>query len=230
MKKILLSLTVLFIFVSSITAQERTVAGRVTSPEDELGLPGVTVIIKATSKGTVTDMDGNFTVSGVTDTDILVFSYIGFEPQEVVIGTQREIYIEMQVSAEELDEIYENLDQGDKAVALVEENIIADPYDSQSLLTLGYLHFRHNDLESARVNLEEHMKIEPDSYSGSVMLAKLYRAMGETVLAAAMIESNRSGNRLSGLRLSGRRNVQTANPTAAGLHVIPSATADCFGI
>ena len=105
MKKLLLSLTILFIFVSIVTAQERTVSGRVTSTDDELGLPGVTVIIKSTTKGTTTDIDGNFTLSGVTDNDILLFSYIGFEPQELLIGKQTIINIVMHSAAKELDEV-----------------------------------------------------------------------------------------------------------------------------
>ncbi|MCK4989792.1 MAG: TonB-dependent receptor plug domain-containing protein, partial [Bacteroidales bacterium] len=105
MNKVLLGLIVLFITISTVTAQELSVTGRVTSPEDELGLPGVTIMIKGTSEGTVTDLNGNFTLSGVTETDILIFRFVGFEPQEVVIGEQREIYIVMQPTAEMLDEV-----------------------------------------------------------------------------------------------------------------------------
>jgi len=104
MKKVLLSLTLLLLNVFTVTAQERTVSGRITSPEDDLGMPGVTVIIKGALKGAITDMNGNFTISGITNTDTLVFSYVGFETQEVVIGSQKEINILLQVSAAELDE------------------------------------------------------------------------------------------------------------------------------
>lgn len=105
MKKILLSLAVLLLSVFTVIAQEQTISGRVTSPEDDLGMPGVTVIIKGTLNGTVTDMNGNFTLSGVADTDILVFSFIGYKSQEVPIGTQREIIILMHVAAAELEEV-----------------------------------------------------------------------------------------------------------------------------
>ena len=105
MKKVLLILTVLLFSVFTVTAQERTVSGRVTSPEDDLGLPGVTVVVKGTSKGTVTDMNGDFKLSGVNAEDTLAFSYVGFEPQEVLVGTQKVINIIMQVAARELEEV-----------------------------------------------------------------------------------------------------------------------------
>ncbi len=104
MRIFLLSLTILFIFTSTVTAQERTVNGRVITEEDELGLPGVTVIIKGTFNGTTTDAEGNFTLSGVKDTDTLSFSFVSYEPQHVLVGTQKEFYIVMQMVAAELDE------------------------------------------------------------------------------------------------------------------------------
>ena len=104
MKKILLSLAVLLFTVSAVIAQERNISGRVTSPEDDLGMPGVTVVIKGSLKGVVTDMNGNFLLSGITNTDTLTFSYVGFEKQEIVIGIQKEINIIMQASAADLDE------------------------------------------------------------------------------------------------------------------------------
>ena len=79
MKKVLLSIVVLFLSVLAASAQEHTIVGRVTSPEDDLGLPGVTVVIKGNiQKGTVTDMNGDYSLSGVKSTDTLVFSYISY--------------------------------------------------------------------------------------------------------------------------------------------------------
>lgn len=105
MKKILLILTVLFISVSTATAQDITVTGKVTSPEDDLGLPGATVVIKETTTGVVTDMDGEFTISGVNAKTVLVFSSLGFETQEVLVGTQRIINVVLRVSATNLNEV-----------------------------------------------------------------------------------------------------------------------------
>ena len=104
MKKILLSLTVIFILVSSVSAQELTVSGQVTSSEDELGLPGVSIMIKGKLKGTVTDIIGVFNLPGVLETDTLVFTFIGYEKQEIAVGNQTVINVIMNVSANELGE------------------------------------------------------------------------------------------------------------------------------
>lgn len=82
---------------------QNTVSGNVASAENE-PLIGVTVLLKNTSRGTVTDEVGNFSLSaGPTDT--LVFSYTGFEPQEVPVGTNRNFNIVLAGSAALLDEI-----------------------------------------------------------------------------------------------------------------------------
>ncbi len=105
MKKTLLYLTGIFILLSTIDAQEITVSGRISSPEDDFGLPGVTVVIKGTSEGTVSDLDGLYSISGVGKTDILVFSFVGYEAQEVLVGKQQQINVVLQISAELLDEV-----------------------------------------------------------------------------------------------------------------------------
>ena len=68
MKKALLFLILSIVFISNLYTQGRLVTGWVTSHEDDLGLPGVTVVVKSTSNGTVTDMNGNFTLSGIAST------------------------------------------------------------------------------------------------------------------------------------------------------------------
>ncbi len=105
MKKILLTLTVLFFLVSNITAQELTVSGRIISEEDVMGLPGVSIIIKGTLVGTVTDIDGGFSLSGVKSTDTLMITYMGYVSQEIVVGKQQVFNIFMKVSANELGEV-----------------------------------------------------------------------------------------------------------------------------
>ena len=105
MKKVLLSIVVLFLSVLAASAQEHTVRGRVTSPEDDLGLPGVTIIVKGNpQKGTVTDMNGDYSLSGVKSSDTLVFSYISYKTQEIAVGKQTVINVNMQASAKDLDE------------------------------------------------------------------------------------------------------------------------------
>ncbi|MDD2327363.1 MAG: TonB-dependent receptor [bacterium] len=73
---------------------------------DERGetLPGVNVIIKGTSKGTVTDYDGKFTIQAAPK-DILEISFMGFEPQEVKVGTQNQFQITMVESTVQIQEL-----------------------------------------------------------------------------------------------------------------------------
>jgi len=105
MKKVLFLLFSILAFQINGFSQEKTVSGTVTSSEDGLSLPGVTIIINETSTGTVTDLDGKYTLSGVSPENILVFSYIGFDTKEVVIEAQSVINVSLDVAAAELDEV-----------------------------------------------------------------------------------------------------------------------------
>ena len=104
MKKIFLSV-LLSIFAISIYAQEYTISGVVTSQQDGLPLPTVSVIIKNTTKGTVTDFDGNYTISNVQKGETLVFSYIGFETKEVVVNNSNAINVTLTENVESLSEV-----------------------------------------------------------------------------------------------------------------------------
>jgi TonB-linked SusC/RagA family outer membrane protein len=84
--------------------QERTITGTVTSAEDNSGLPGVSVIVKGTSVGTVTDIEGAYTL-GVPNNSTLVFSYVGFVSEEVVVGNQSVVNIVLTPDLTQLEEI-----------------------------------------------------------------------------------------------------------------------------
>ncbi len=77
---------ILFSF-SQVFAQNRTVTGKVTSSEDGSPLPGVNVTVKGTSNGTSTGAEGTYSLS-VPDGAILVFSFVGFAPQEIAVNNQ----------------------------------------------------------------------------------------------------------------------------------------------
>ncbi len=84
---------------------ERIVTGRVISSEDGQSLPGANVIIKGTANGTVTDIDGNYSLNVPDDNTILVFSSVGFIQEEIVVGTQSVINVTMSPDIKSLDEI-----------------------------------------------------------------------------------------------------------------------------
>jgi len=74
--------------------QPVTVSGSII---DDQGNPliGVTVVIKGTTRGTVTNLQGNYTIEVDDESDVLVFSYLGYFPQEVTVGNQRTIDVQM---------------------------------------------------------------------------------------------------------------------------------------
>lgn len=85
-------------------AQDRTVTGKVTSADDGSGIPGVNILEKGTSNGTVTDADGNFRMS-VGSNAALVFSFVGYATQEISVGTQSNINVTMQSDVTALSEV-----------------------------------------------------------------------------------------------------------------------------
>ena len=105
MKKILLVSAFTFITTLSF-AQEalRRVEGRVTASDEPEGLAGVSIVIKNTAKGTVTDVSGNYTLE-VGKADVLVYSFIGYKPQEVSVGNQSKIDVNLAPDIAALEEV-----------------------------------------------------------------------------------------------------------------------------
>jgi len=105
MRKSLLLCFALLLSVSLAFAQDRTVSGKVTSAEDGSSLPGVNIVVKGTTTGAVTDIDGNYKLSVPANGGTLVFSFIGLETQEISIGNRSVIDIAMASDAEQLSEV-----------------------------------------------------------------------------------------------------------------------------
>lgn len=105
MKKSLLLLLVFLITVISAFSQQRTITGTVSSDEDGLPLPGVTVLIKGTVTGTATDIDGKFTLPAVAPDAILVFSFIGFETIEEAVGDRTMVNVKLFPKLAEIQEV-----------------------------------------------------------------------------------------------------------------------------
>ncbi len=104
MKKVLLPVFLFLAFTTAIFAQTRTLTGTVTVAGDGSTLPGVSVIIKGTTQGTITAVDGKFKLPGVTAASVIVFSFIGFTPVEVTVGEQSVVNVVMSAEAHTLDE------------------------------------------------------------------------------------------------------------------------------
>ncbi|MBF9252577.1 TonB-dependent receptor [Pontibacter sp. 172403-2] len=82
-----------------------TVSGRVTDAETGTGLPGVTVLLKGTTTAAPTDAQGNYTINLPDGTGTLVFSYIGYESQEVPVNNRSTIDVQLGTDAEALEEV-----------------------------------------------------------------------------------------------------------------------------
>lgn len=105
MKKIILLFLVTALFFSmQVMGQEKIVSGKVTSAEDGLPLPGVTVKIKGTTLGVMTNTDGNYSIKA-TPGQILVFSFISSVSQEQVVGTTARINIILKQDSKGLIEV-----------------------------------------------------------------------------------------------------------------------------
>ena len=87
-----------------IFAQDRLVTGRVTSSDDGSGIPGATISVKGTSKGTSSDADGNFKIS-VGNAAVLSFSSVGFNSQEISVGNKTQINVVLTADTKALTEV-----------------------------------------------------------------------------------------------------------------------------
>lgn len=81
------------------------VSGQVTSADDGRPLPGVNVVVKATTTGTVTDSDGRYSLSAPASTDTLVFSFVGFLSREVPIAGRSVVDVQLSLDDVLLDEV-----------------------------------------------------------------------------------------------------------------------------
>lgn len=86
-------------------AQERTISGKVTSADEGIPIPGVNVLVKGTTIGTVTDFDGNYKLTVPSGSETLVFRFIGLETREIPIGNQTVIDVSMAADVQELTEV-----------------------------------------------------------------------------------------------------------------------------
>lgn len=85
-------------------AQPITVQGKVKDTEG-VAMPGVTVMLKGTTQGTITSMDGDYTLKEIKSDGVLVFSFIGMKTEEVAINGQATINVEMKADVSDLDEV-----------------------------------------------------------------------------------------------------------------------------
>jgi TonB-linked SusC/RagA family outer membrane protein len=105
MKKILMLFSLLLLTGTLVMAQTVQILGTVTSSEDGLAVPGVSVTVKGTTLGMITGADGKYIISVPTTAQILVYSFIGFRTQEVAISGRTKIDIVLEQDVFKVDEV-----------------------------------------------------------------------------------------------------------------------------
>lgn len=104
MKNILLFFFALM-FALGAAAQDRVISGRIVTREDGSALPGVNVLVKGSTSGTVTDADGNWRITVPSGDATLVFSFIGYQTQEVAVGDRTVIDLQLDADVHQLAEV-----------------------------------------------------------------------------------------------------------------------------
>ncbi|NQZ75467.1 MAG: SusC/RagA family TonB-linked outer membrane protein [Ekhidna sp.] len=106
----------LLIGAFAANGQDKTVTGTVSDAQDGITLPGVTVVVKGTTNGVATDIDGNYSIE-VPEDAILVFSFIGYQSQELAVGARSVIDVQLGTDIQELSEVviigYGQVEKGD---------------------------------------------------------------------------------------------------------------------
>ncbi len=102
-----LFLTMVAVYSLPLTgfSQALTVTGTVTVEPDQEPVPGVNVLVKGTTQGTVTDIDGNYRISVPNENDTLVYTYVGYASQEVPVNGQSTLNVTLSEDVEQLEEI-----------------------------------------------------------------------------------------------------------------------------
>lgn len=128
MKKISLLLAILVIGINAAIAQTRQITGTVTSAEDGLSIPGVSVAVKGSSIGTITDIDGMYSLKVPTNAETIVFSFVGMQTLEVAI-TGDKVDAVMQPDVVGLNEVVVTalgIKRSEKAIGYAASSVNAD--------------------------------------------------------------------------------------------------------
>jgi len=105
MKKLALFFVFLFVGLSAVLAQTKTITGVVTAGADDSPIPGVSIMLKGTTMGTITNIDGEYTLKVPEDAKTIVVSFIGMKTQEIALEGQSVINVVMDADVFGIDEV-----------------------------------------------------------------------------------------------------------------------------
>lgn len=103
--KVSLLLGVFCLLINTVSAQDRTVTGKVISHDNGTPIPGVNVVVKGAAVGTITDKDGNYKLVISDDVSTLIFSFIGLQSVELEIAGRSIINVTLESNVEQLSEV-----------------------------------------------------------------------------------------------------------------------------
>ena len=95
----------LLMSVAETVAQQISISGKVVSEEDGQPMPGINIVVKGTNSGTVTDISGVYRLTVPANEATLIFSFIGFETQEIKVGARNILDIVMKPDPKQLEEV-----------------------------------------------------------------------------------------------------------------------------
>lgn len=101
----LMAPSIMIVRDQEMSYQDILVRGRVTDESSGEPLPGVSILVKGTQQGTVTDSDGNFSINVINQSAVLVFSFVGYVTQELMVGNRSNFDIAMRVDEKALEEV-----------------------------------------------------------------------------------------------------------------------------
>ena len=96
---------ILALFLPGLISAQNTITGKITDKGDGSPLPGVNILVKGATNGTISDVEGTFSLSVQGENPILVFSSIGYLTQEIAVGNQQEVAVQMTEDIASLEEV-----------------------------------------------------------------------------------------------------------------------------
>lgn len=126
------------IIEETLEDQSRTVTGKVTAADDGSAIPGATVMVKGTTNGTVTDINGNYSLNVVDPNAILIFSYVGYLTEEVAVNNRSVVDMSLMMDITELSELvvvgYGT--QSERTITGAVETLSADRIESKPVVSV----------------------------------------------------------------------------------------------
>jgi Ca-activated chloride channel family protein len=165
MKKIWVSLAAIFLLLSFNTIQQRIITGTVTAADDGSPLPGVNVVLKGTSTGTSTDLNGKYQISVPEGGGTLVFSFIGLKTKEVKLTKSNIMNVALEADVSELQEVITTAHGVQRSSPKRDKRALKTEAEEAGPAPLSYTIISHEDIKQAQpYNTEEYQAIAENGF------------------------------------------------------------------